>query len=469
MDPMCSSDSPLLGWICQLNYGCGGLLTLHDTSQHVPFSTSTLPLRIGQKVSFRIRFADKIEAVDLQVSSIQARDGLPAEHVSSSSQQSPTGNVIQEAARSCSGLQRQIRRLQRGILKFSNAAKVEQYQLVLEAERLLDKVLGQPDLDGDSLCQLIRRCASWLHAPIFKALAGDEPSLSDGQHPMNLQCRVRKLLIRALDHLDLSDRPTFEAVEAAMLHLHTLVQQVDLKLSSRTDRSSDSARQWLKLRELVRGSSSESSFPGSVVAYHGRQGVAPTTIAEDFLPAERSRVCKRQRPAKQVKPAVRGGYLKCFAGSVYEPSSKIQALRSIFKSEPHKVKCSECAFTISSSWRFQHPKTRAIAILVPSNGHNACQHRLKKRCFWRALGQIRSKSDVHANLNFCCHDRLLMQCAPCGGQMMCHHGRQRYQCKDCGGGRICEHEKRRDACKICRHLPKQRKRGAAEQQTKGGR
>ena len=284
MDPMCSSDSPLLGWICQLNYGCGGLLTLHDTSQHVPFSTSTLPLRIGQKVSFRIRFADKIEAVDLQVSSIQARDGLPAEHVSSSSQQSPTGNVIQEAARSCSGLQRQIRSLQRGILKFSNAAKVEQYQLVLEAERLLDKVLGQPDLDGDSLCQLIRRCASWLHAPIFKALAGDEPSLSDGQHPMNLQCRVRKLLIRALDHLDLSDRPTFEAVEAAMLHLHTLVQQVDLKLSSRTDRSSDSARQWLKLRELVRGSSSESSFPGSVVAYHGRQGVAPTTTLDvDFM------------------------------------------------------------------------------------------------------------------------------------------------------------------------------------------
>jgi hypothetical protein len=101
---------------------------------------------------------------------------------------------------------------------------------------------------------------------------------------MNLQCRVRKLLIRALDHLDLSDRPTFEAVEAAMLHLHTLVQQVDLKLSSRTDRSSDSARQWLKLRELVRGSSSESSFPGSVVAYHGRQGVAPTTTLDvDFI------------------------------------------------------------------------------------------------------------------------------------------------------------------------------------------
>lgn len=51
------------------------------------------------------------------------------------------------------------------------------------------------------------------------------------------------------------------------------------------------------------------------------------------------------QPARQSK-----GYLKCFAGSVYEPSSKIQALRSIFKSEPHKVKCSECAFTISSSY-----------------------------------------------------------------------------------------------------------------------
>eukprot|EP00435_Cladocopium_sp_Y103_P073445 s143_g43.t1 len=474
---MCSSKNspPLLGWICQLNYGCGGLVTpqLPNASQHIPFSTSTLPLRIGQEVSFRIRFADQLEAVDLQESSIQARDGLPPD-VSSTSQQSPTvtRKLVQDAARSCSTiLQRQVRRLQRRILKFNNATKLEQYQQVLEAERIFDDLLGQPDVDGDSLCQLVRRCASWLHAPIFKAMAGadEEASLSDEQQDhMNLQCRVRQLLIRALNHLDLSDGPTFEAVEAAVLHLHALVQQVDLKLSNlRTNRSSDSAQQWLKLSELVWSSSLESSFPGAVngVPCHGRQGVAPTTIADDFVPTERSRVGKR--PA-QVEPEVRGGYLKCFAGSVYEPSGKIQALRGIFKSEPHQVKCSECAFTISSSWRFQHPKTRAIAVLVPSNGHNACQRRLKKRCFWRALGQMRSKSDVHANLNFCCHDRLLMQCAPCGGQMMCQHGRQRYQCKDCGGGRICEHEKRRDACKICRHLPKQRKRRATEQKTKGG-
>ena len=283
-----SHTSCLVGHICQLNYGWGGLVE-HQTlgasqcSQHIYFSGSTDSLRIGQEVGFRLRqLAGMLEAVDLtplrsqspQAKSplwharfLQTQDGFPLSKLTSAI------------------WQRQIRRLQRGILKFSNAAKAEQCKLVVEAERLLDELLGQPDLDGDSLCQLIRRCASWLHAPIFKALAGDEPSLSDGQHPMNLQCRVRKLLIRALDHLDLSDRPTFEAVEAAMLHLHTLVQQVDLKLSSRTDRSSDSARQWLKLRELVRGSSSESSFPGSVVAYHGRQGVAPptTTLDVDFM------------------------------------------------------------------------------------------------------------------------------------------------------------------------------------------
>lgn len=52
-------------------------------------------------------------------------------------------------------------------------------------------------------------------------------------------------------------------------------------------------------------------------------------------------------------------------------------------------------------WRFQHPKRGTTAVLVPSNGHNICQRNLKKRCYWKAIGRMRTKADVHANLNFC--------------------------------------------------------------------
>ena len=52
-------------------------------------------------------------------------------------------------------------------------------------------------------------------------------------------------------------------------------------------------------------------------------------------------------------------------------------------------------------WRFQHPKRGTTAVLVPSNGHNICQRNLKKRCYWESVGPMRTKADVHANLNFC--------------------------------------------------------------------
>ena len=67
--------------------------------------------------------------------------------------------------------------------------------------------------------------------------------------------------------------------------------------------------------------------------------------------------------------------------------------------------------------------------------------------------QKKKNSDAISVLKWGCHDRLLMQCAPCGGQMMCHHGRQRYQCRDCGGGRICPHQKRKDSCNWCGSKP----------------
>ena len=219
----------LFGSVCQLNYGCGGLLR-HQTW---------------------IFCMARSEAVDLHILQMPG----------SKSSWLPKGNKLEAPQRS--GLQRQMRGLQRGIMKFHNAAKTEQCELVLEAEKSLAELLGQPNLDGDALCQLVRRCASWLHAPVIQTTAGAdvETSPSTEEEHVNLQSRVRKLLIQALSHLDLSDKPTFQAVEAALLQLHAFLRQVDAKVSSSSAIRSDSLRQWLKLRELVAGSTWECSTP----------------------------------------------------------------------------------------------------------------------------------------------------------------------------------------------------------------
>eukprot|EP00434_Breviolum_minutum_P037797 symbB.v1.2.033515.t1/scaffold4164.1/size43661/3 len=444
-----------IGRICQLNYGWGGLLEYSTISgsQQVPFSASTLPLRIGQEVGFYLQCeGNRIEAVNLQAPS------SPPSSRSNDAKSSETKNRFQIAEASNGDvlsptsaspiLQRQIQRLQQRIAIFGNASQEEQCQMVLEAERALDILLDETDLDGDALCRLVRHCASWLRAPSLSAATkkplDEETTAASQEIPghLNLQQRVRKLLIRALSHLDLSDGPTFQALEAAFIYMQTLLQLLDWK--ARSHLSTKSTWQWLRLRALL-----SSSLKPMV----GEPDQSQESLPPSYLPVANGPVVEARGDR-----SVRSGYLKCFAGSVYEPSQKIQALRTIFQSETVAVKCSECSFTISSSWRFQHPKRGTTALLVPSNGHSICQRNLKKRCYWTAMGRMRTKADVHANLNFCCHDRLLMQCAPCGGKMMCEHGRQRYQCKDCRGGRICEHDRRKDLCKICKHLPKQRNR-----------
>ena len=122
----------------------------------------------------------------------------------------------------------------------------------------LDILLDETDLDGDALCSLVRHCASWLRAPSFSAATkkplDEETTAASQEIPghFNLQQRVRKLLIRALSHLDLSDGPTFQALEAAFIYMQTLLQLLDWK--ARSHLSTKSTSQWLRLRALLSSS-----------------------------------------------------------------------------------------------------------------------------------------------------------------------------------------------------------------------
>lgn len=72
------------------------------------------------------------------------------------------------------------------------------------------------------------------------------------------------------------------------------------------------------------------------------------------------------------------------------------------------------------NWYFQHPKTFAWSVLAPRDGHNQCQQSLKKRCSWQSLDGSHVMAGISSNLQFCQeHQRLLTQCAPCGGKKMC--------------------------------------------------
>ena len=256
-----------IGRICQLKYGWGGLLEYSTAagSQHVPFSASTLPLRIGQEVAFYLQCeGNRIEAVNLQAPSSppsnRSNDANNPETKKRFQTQASISDVLSPTSASPI-LQRQIQRLQKRIAVFGNASQEEQCQMVLEAERALDSLLDETDLDGDALCRLVRRCASWLHAPSLSAATKKpldeettETTAASQQIPghFNLQQRVRKLLIRALSHLDLCDEPTFQAMEAALIYMQTLLQHLDWK--ARSHLSTESTWQWLRLRALLSSS-----------------------------------------------------------------------------------------------------------------------------------------------------------------------------------------------------------------------
>ena len=72
------------------------------------------------------------------------------------------------------------------------------------------------------------------------------------------------------------------------------------------------------------------------------------------------------------------------------------------------------------TWYFQHPKTGIRSVLAPRDGHNLCQRNLKKRCYWYSLDGSNAMAGISSNMEFCDeHQRLLTQCAPCGGKKMC--------------------------------------------------
>ena len=330
-----------VGIVCQLNYHGGGLLQYQvgDESSQIVFTQSPF-LQVGQRVSFIQRFVrGTAEAVDIQ--RLASHEGLDAENLEPSKVSLPSEDMRRKDISTVSTVDQprsQTRRLQRSIGVFHNADSQERLDMVRKAEDVLQHLLEEPEIDGDGICKLVRRCVGWLHVPIPSdrpAVAKNQDLNTDEMNPeerpsehSNLQARVRRLLILALNALDLTDAVTFQAVEEALNYIRILLQQAERSVfEARVARS----KQWRKLSLLVE--------------------------ARDSL--------KQKDRASSVN-------------DIFQPSKTVMNLPLVFKSgEQVRLTCSKCSHSIISSWFWRHPKTEKVHVLVPHKGHQPCS-RVKK-------------------------------------------------------------------------------------------
>ena len=97
-----------------------------------------------------------------------------------------------------------------------------------------------------------------------------------------------------------------------------------------------------------------------------------------------------------------------------------------------QIQCSNCFVSVKSRWKWKHPGTGKLHILVPQTGHESCSRQLGKTKM--PLAGCRDFPPINDNVaeqDFCAHGRQIMNCRICGGRHICLHGRRRYQCSIC--------------------------------------
>ena len=420
-----------LGHVCQLNYDGGGrvlLETLNGDCCSLSFVRGPY-LQIGQRVSFSIlTLSGQTEAIDVQ-KVFPGVDNRPDDE---------TLMLGRQLMQPCKwdGSERRNRKLQRSIAKFQNADLQERMELVICAEEQLSCLLNAAEIDGDAICKLVCTCSGWLHPPVGRGPgnAGKLMNCHEGDksgEESQLQGRVRKLLIMAFSNLDLTDAPTYKAVEAAVTYITVLLENFQPQSYEKVDDPNrgkklmhGAAGQWSQLQNLLIG-----------------QHTAQTCLQADVdlqVPASKA----------QHRPLSARDRATCMDCS-YRPNQKIINLTSVSNSQTFvRLKCSHCSHIITSSWVWRHPQTGKLHVLVPQHSHAPCiakgtkgtkgNGRLGKKVVWQALNDMPTKRDNLGHLEFCLHNR------------------QKSKCGDCGGLEVCKHNRRRYACHMCRTLPGKR-------------
>ena len=411
-----SIDLMPVGLVCQLRYDGGGALLYRDSSEDsvVPFYTTSCRLLMGQKVTFSLQqSAGRAEAVDVacveECFSTSESKPEPPKHFLQETQLSPVVSSDSMAGTAQLPLSRQ---LQRSVFRFHNATWEERLVMLGRAEERLETALSSSPLDGAQLCRWVNRWAGWLHAvSLDRRTGGQRGEAGEGRDGGgSWQWRVRKLLIRTLEQLDLADAETFQLLEASLTYIWHLLSKVHLDQLGTT--LSRAGKQWYQLQCLLGATqlaqSERTLSPGKI----------ETQLTRDSLP---------------------DGQVDRGAGTgVYHPQERVRRLPSVFESERVLLQCPACGTVINSTWRWRHPVNGKVHVLVPHNGHAACTTKVGRRCLWQVLGSMAPKTDHFAHLVFCKHQR------------------REGICKDCGGREMCIHHRQKANCRVCKKLPRER-------------
>ena len=204
-----------------------------------------------------------------------------------------------------------------GMAKFRNADPSHRLERLASAEAKLTQL--QSSNDGDGICALVRRVAGWLAPPRHLSMEGTKGDKST-TNCEDLQSRIRKLLISALESLDLTDVVTFQAVEAAVNYIRLLGDSLEAE-----ETITRSRKDWNRLRSLVH--------------WEARRGLV-----------------KGEERATSVE-------------GVYHPSKKVKGLLMVSAGERKvQLKCTQCPQIISSNWFWTHPGTGEMKVIVPAKG-----------------------------------------------------------------------------------------------------
>jgi len=401
-----------VGLVCQLRYDGGGALLYRASEDSVvPFYTASCRLLIGQKVTFSLhQSVGRAEAVDVACvetcsSTLESKPQPPKHFL----QEPQLFRVVSSDSTAQLPLSR---KLQRSVFRFHNATREERLVMLGRAEERLETAMSSSPLDGAQLCRLVNRCAGWLHAvSLDRRTSGQTGEGRDsGDGGCSLQWRVRKLLIRTLEQLDLEDAETFQLLEASLTYIWHLLSKVHLDQLGTT--LSRAGKQWYQLQCLLGATQLEQS---ERTLSHGK---IETQALTDSLP---------------------DGQGDRGAGTgVYHPQERVRRLPSVFESERVLLQCPACGTVIHSTWRWRHPVNGTLHVLVPHNGHAACTKKVGRRCLWQVLGSMAPKTDHFAHLVFCKHQR------------------REGICKDCGGREMCIHHRQKANCRVCKKLPRER-------------
>eukprot|EP00928_Gymnodinium_smaydae_P025291 TRINITY_DN20198_c0_g3_i1.p1 TRINITY_DN20198_c0_g3~~TRINITY_DN20198_c0_g3_i1.p1 ORF type:complete len:493 (-),score=45.56 TRINITY_DN20198_c0_g3_i1:296-1774(-) len=359
------------------------------------------------------------ETVEYRQDWIDLLERIPAQ--SSRTKHKMSARAVEASSLDDALVWKRVRRLHVHIRKWVHQDLARQESIISDIEVQLAKLL-ENDLDcidTIALRRMMYEVVGALSCPRKKPGLTDvvahmtEDDVERFRRSAKLQKRVRQILLTCVvtwrERLQLEDAQ----IEPVLSHLKYYIDSfehghLDVEYAC-------AGKQWSKLKAAV-GLLEDVVSPST------------TTVAPGPGHAASQRVEPKQETLTESKRSQAS-----YRDGIYQPPAKVLALPTIEHDpdNPKVLKCTLCAFTMTSSWYFVQPKTKVRAVLIPHNGHSSCRQGKRPVPFVVADGS-KGLNDYGDTFDFCMHGIRRRDCRPCGGRGICSHSVLSRNCKLCG-------------------------------------